>query len=390
MEDILGQGGDREPSRWPRRLGVIAMAVLVVVLGVVAFVQTRDPHSPGATATPTPASASPSEPGRITGPEQPMADSVRLPVAGSQPAWFSPATGRSSPIGGLPADSAGYQFTRAHGGWVVRAGSGGELASGDAAVPPLPVWFLADGARSVSRVGTANQATPAASAGAVWLTSYPSTADPATATRTAREVSVTGKPLSPPARLPAGYAIYQATDRGLLLMPISEGTGPQADLLWNPAEPKGGRVFDAVVAASPTEIAWTPPCATRCRVQVLDLDTGRSSATQLPAGSVAEGAAFSPSGTLLALQLMSGQGGGEPSIQLEVASMASGQVTVLPGTFVGNSTVVSFGWPTVGDSMIAEFIFPSAVQLVAWHPGASVLTVAVIQPGQVRASLVVG
>ena len=39
------------------------------------------------------------------------------------------------------------------------------------AVPPLPVWFLGDGARSVTRVGTANQVTPAATAGAVWLTS---------------------------------------------------------------------------------------------------------------------------------------------------------------------------------------------------------------------------
>ena len=272
---------------------------------------------------------------------------------------------------------------------MVRAGSGGELASGDTTVPPLPVWFLADGARSVTRVGTANQATPAATAGAVWLTNYPPTADPDTVARTAREVSVTGVPLGAPARLPSGYAIYQATDRGLLLAPLSQRTGPQADRLWNPADPKAGRTFDAVIAASPAEIAWTPPCGATCSVQVLDLATGRRSAVELPAGSFAEGAAFSPNGGLLGLQVMSDHGGGS-STRLEVASTTSGRLTALPGTSVGSDTVVDFGWPTVGDSMVAEFIFPAAVQLASWHPGASVLAVAVVRPGQVQTSLVVG
>src|SRR5579859_6347053 len=187
MEDILSQGGDREPSRWPRRLGVIGAAVLVLVLGLVYLGRAGHSHSPGAAASTG-----------IVGPDLPWAGSVRLPVAGSQPAWFSPATGVSARIGGLPADSAGYQFIRADGGWVVRAGSGGELASGDASVPPLPVWFLADGARSATRIGNANQVTPAATPGAVWLTSYPPSSDPDTVARTAREVSVTGVPLGRP------------------------------------------------------------------------------------------------------------------------------------------------------------------------------------------------
>ena len=388
MEDILSQGGDREPSRWPRRLGVIGAGVLVVVLGVVYLGRAGHSHSPAA-APSTPVSASTPGPAGIAGPDVPWGGSQQLPVAGTQPAWFSPATGASAPIAGLPADSAGYQFTRADRGWVVRAGSGGELASGDTTVPPLPVWFLADGARSVTRVGTANQATPAATAGAVWLTNYPPTADPDTVARTAREVSVTGVPLGAPARLPSGYAIYQATDRGLLLAPLSQRTGPQADRLWNPADPKAGRTFDAVIAASPAKIAWTPPCGATCSVQVLDLATGRRSAVDLPAGSFAEGAAFSSNGGLLGLQVMSDHGGGS-STRLEVASTTSGRLTALPGTSVGSDTVVDFGWPTVGDSMVAEFIFPAAVQLASWHPGASVLAVAVVRPGQVQTSLVVG
>ena len=240
MEDILSQGGDREPSRWPRRLGVIGAAVLVLVLGFVYLSRAGHSRSPAAAAS-TPASASTAEPTGIAGPDLLWAGSVQLPVAGSEPAWFSPATGVSTRIGGLPTDNAGYQFIRADGGWVVRAGSGGELASGDASVPPLPVWFLADGARSATRIGTANQVTPAATAGAVWLTSYPPSADPATAARTAREVSVTGVPLGRPVPLLTGYAIYQATDRGLLLTPVSQRTGPQADKLWNPDDRRSAK-----------------------------------------------------------------------------------------------------------------------------------------------------
>lgn len=388
MEDILSQGGDREPSRWPRRLAVIGAVALVAVAGLVYLGRARHPHSAAADPSTT-VSARAAELDGIGGAVLPWAGSLRLPVAGTQPVWFSPATGLSTPIGGLPTDSAGYQFTRADGGWVVRAGSGGETIGGDLTVPPLPVWFLADGARSATRIGAANQVTPAATAGAVWLTSYPPSAEPETVARTAREVSVSGAPLGAPVRLPTGYAIYQATDRGLLLAPVNQGTGPQADRLWDPADQKVSRTFDAVIAASSAEIAWTPPCAATCHVQLLDLATGRRSAVELPAGSFAEGAAFSPSGGLLALQVMSDQADG-PSTRLEVASAAEGRLTTLPGTAVGGDTVVDFGWPTVGDSMVAEFIFPGMVQLASWHPGASVLAVAVVRPGQVQASLVVG
>jgi hypothetical protein len=388
VEDILSQGGDREPSRRPRRLAVIGLAVLVVVAGVVYLSRAGHPHSPAA-APSTTVSASADEPDAIVGPALPWADALRLPVAGTQPVWFSPATGRSAPIGRLPKDSAGYQFTRADGGWVVRAGSGGDLASGDLAVPSLPVWFLADGAGSVTRIGTANQVRPAATAGAVWLTSYPPSADQDTAVRTAQDVNVNGVPLGAPIRLPSGYTIYQATDRGLLLAPVSPRPGTQVDKLWNPADRKASRMFDSVIAAGADEVAWTPPCAATCGVQMLDLSTGRSAVVGLPAGSFAEGAAFSPSGAFLALQVMSDEGGGASS-WLEVAATATGRVTLLPGTSVGGDTVVDFGWPTGGDSLVAEFIFPTRVQLASWHPGATGLSVAMVRPGQEQTSLVVG
>jgi len=385
MDDILSQGGDREPSRWPRRLTLIGAPILVAVASIVYLSVGRHPHTPPAPV----ATYAAAEPEGIGGPDRPWAGSLRLPVAGAQPAWFSPATGGSAPIGGLPADSAGYHFTRAGGGWVVQASSAGVTGCGDCTMPSLPVWFLADGARSATRVGTANQVTPAATNGAVWLISYPPAADPDTATRTAREVSLAGVPLGPPVRLPTGYVIYQATDRGLLLAPVRQRPGTPAYKLWNPADPQVSRTFDGVIAASPAEIAWTSPCPVKCRVEMLDLATGGHAVVELPAGSFPAGAAFSPSGHFLALQLTSDEGGG-PSTRLEVAAAASGRLTAVPGTSVGSDTVVDFGWPTVADSLVAEFIFPATVQVASWQPGATRLAVAVIRPGQDLASLVVG
>jgi hypothetical protein len=388
VDDILSQGGDGEPSRWPRRLAMIVAPILVAVASIVYLSLPHHPHVTSA-APKTPVGASTAERDGIGGPALPWAGSLRLPVAGTQPAWFSPATGRSAPIGGLPVDSVGYQFTRADGGWVVQANSGGQTECGDCAEPSLPIWFLADGARSATRVGTANQATPAATAGAVWLTSYPPTGDPDTAARTAREVSLAGRPLGRPARLPTGYVIYQATDRGLLLAPVSQPPGPSSYKLWNPADRRASRTFGGLIAASPAEIAWTSPCAATCRVRLLDLATGRRAVVELPAGSSVTGAAFSPGGGFLALQVRSGEDGGLVT-RLEVASSASGRLTAVPGTSVDGDALVDFGWPTSGDSLVAEFIFPAKAQLASWHPGATRLAVSVFRPEQDQASLVVG
>jgi hypothetical protein len=117
------------------------------------------------------------------------------------------------------------------------------------------------------------------------------------------------------------------------------------------------------------------------------LATGRGTAVAPPAGSSAAGAAFSPSEGFLALQWTSDEAGG-PTARLEITSPPSGRLTSVLGTSIGSDTVVDFGWPTSGDSLVAEFIFPANVQLASWHPGATGLAVAVIRPGQDQASLV--
>ena len=169
MEDILSQGRDREPSRWPRRFAVIGAIIVVAVASIVYLSHGHRPQLPAATP-PTPVTTNAAaEPDAIGGPVLPWAASLRLPVAGTQPAWFSPATGGSAPIGSLPADSAGYHFTRASGGWVVQASSAGVTGCGDCTVPSLPVWFLADGAAGQApdrlRDLPGNRSRPAARAG---------------------------------------------------------------------------------------------------------------------------------------------------------------------------------------------------------------------------------
>ena len=252
-------------------------------------------------------------------------------------------------------------------------------------------YFLADRAPSVTQAGLADAVAPGA-AGTLWLTSYPPDADPSTAAGTAREVSITGRPLGPQFRLPAGYLIEQATDHGLLLAPVAPRPGAMADLLWDPATPQASRTFEAVIAASATQIAWAPPCAARCSVLVLNLVTGRQVTAELPQGRSVATAAFSPDGSFLAVEVSfsSEADDGGQAVQLELVSMASGRLTAVPGTWLSSDALVSFGWPAGSDSLVAELSFTTKVQLTSWRPGTSRPAIALLRPQQSPAPLVIG
>ena len=331
------------------------------------------------------------EPDGITGQVLSWPDGLRLPTSGERPAWFWPATGRVAPIGGLPRQPSSYQFIRATGGWAVRANAAGQVGCGLCAGPRRAVYFLADHARAVTRVGLADAVAPGA-AGALWLTSYPRDAEPRTAAGVAQEVSITGRPLGPQLRLPAGYLIKQGTDHGLLLAPVAQDSGTMPDTLWDPAPPQPSRSFAGVIAASATEIAWAPPCATRCGVQVLNLATGRQVSVELPEASSAASAAFSPDGSFLAVQVNVGDDsdGGELAVQLELVSVASGRLTIVPQTWVSSNALIGFGWPGSSESLVAELSFTTKVQLASWRPGASRLAIAAVRPQHRPASLVIG
>jgi hypothetical protein len=394
MPDILGHGGEHQHGPWPRRLAVIAALLLVVgviLLHLPRHAPARRAAAPRRPDTTGPATGAAAVPDGVTGQNLSWDSGARLPVAGSRPAWFWPATGRTEPIG-LPPNGSGYQFTSVVGGWAIQAGPADQPGCSGCAGPPRPVYFLGNHAQSVTRVGLANAVAPGATPGAVWLTSFPSGADAGTAAGTAREVSVSGTPLGSAVTLPPGYVIDQATDRGLLLAPAVQRPGPPTYTLWDAAGSRPSRTFPGVIAASANAVAWAPACDPVCRVQVLDLTTGRSTIVTLPKVSSAANAAFSPDGDLLALEVTIYNGGDDGALatQLDVASVASGRLTVVPDTFASSDALVGFGWLAGGDSLIAELSFTTKVQVTSWRPGAAQLAVAAVRPGQDSDSLVLG
>ena len=400
VPDILSQGGGRESGPWPRRMAAAAVLVLVAVTIVHYLPRSRHgtarPVRAAVTVTPPPLAVSgdagvAAEPNGITGQTSSWPGGLRLPATGERPVWFWPATGQVAPIGGLPLQRSGYEFIRAAGGWAVQADPAAQAACGSCAGPPRAVYFLADRGRSVTQVGLANAVAPGVG-GALWLTSYPPDAEPRTAAGMAREVSITGRPLGPQFRLPAGYLIEQGTDHGLLLAPVAQDSGTMPDTLWDPAPPQPSRAFDGVIAASATQIAWASPCAARCAVQVLNLATGRQVLVELPEASSVANAAFSPDGSFLVVEVSFSDNAddGELAVQLELVSMASGRLTAVPQTWVSSDALVGFGWPASSDNLVAELSFTTKVQLASWRPGASRLAIRVLSPQHSPASPVIG
>jgi hypothetical protein len=399
VPDILSQGGGRESGPWPRRVAVAAALVLVAV-AVVHYLPRSAKATPRAAVTVTPLplpqgvsgdAGVAAEPEGITGQTLSWPGGLRLPATGQRPVWFWPATGQVIPIGGLPPQQSGYQFIRAAGGWAVQAGPDAQAVCGSCAGPQRAVYFLADRGQSVTPAGRADAVAPGA-AGTLWLTSYPPGADPPTAAGMAREVSTAGRPIGPRITLPAGYLIEQGTERGLLLAPVAQRPGMTADKLWDPAAPQPSRSFAGVIAASATQIAWAPPCAGRCRVQVLELATGRQVSVQLPEASSVASAAFSPDGSFLVVQVRFSDNtdDGASAVQLELVALASGRLTAIPESWVSSDALVSFGWAAGGDSLVAELSFTTKVQLASWQPGASQLAITALRPKQSPASLVIG
>jgi hypothetical protein len=407
VPDILSQGRETGPGSGPhgprvwRRLALAGLAVAALAAFVVSRLPGHHapPHHSAHQASPPlagPGSGTdanlPSEPAGLTGPTAAWDASLRLPLAGTEPAWFYPSSGRREPIGGLPADQTGYTFFRAVGGWAVQAappaGTDGQLGCAACAGPPLPVWFLADGASRATPAGRANLVAPGARPGTLWLTSYP--AGPATVPGIAQLTAADGRALGPPVRLPGGYVIEAGTVRGLLLAPrTAEGS---TDLLWNPATGRVTRRLSGVIAVSAGRVAWQEPCPGRCRLHVLELASGWMTTIPLAPGSTVPAAAFSPDGRFLALQVTSPAGGdsGAAPTQLEVAGPAALRLSPVPGTSVSSDALAGFGWPDGQDRLVAELSFTTKVQVAAWKPGAPLLSVAALRPGPHLGSVVTG
>jgi len=112
MEDVLSRGGDREPSRWPRRLAVIAVVVVltVVIAGHLPRGRAVQAHRPAVVATGpvqlaglgSGAAGLLDEARGIIGPASRWVGKLRLPATGGQTTWFWTANGRLERVGGLP------------------------------------------------------------------------------------------------------------------------------------------------------------------------------------------------------------------------------------------------------------------------------------------------
>ena len=94
--------------------------------------------------------------------------------------------------------------------------------------------------------------------------------------------------------------------------------------------------------------------------------------------------------TGIAAALVAGYAAAGATGLIDVASVATGRLTVVPRTFVSSDAMAGFGWPATSDTLIAELSFTTRVQVASWRPGAARLAVAAIQPGPSSTSLIVG
>jgi hypothetical protein len=246
-------------------------------------------------------------------------------------------------------------------------------------------YFVADGSHTATRIGVGVQdagVVASGHAGAVWLVTYPhGRVNIATEAGTARLVSTSGQMIGPPYHLPAGYRLVAAAGRYLLLqdLRVTSTTGPSVFVLWSPSAHRVVRTIDDAMAASQDLIAWTKGCGS-CQVQILNVATGKSAATSLPAGPSpgwGENASFTDDGSLLACQA--------PDGDADVYSIRTGLLLVIPP--VGAHEWFVVGWLNGGPTfMIATG--PSSghrtspkppVQIAIWQPGDTALRVATVR-----------
>jgi hypothetical protein len=294
-------------------------------------------------------------------------------------AWYSTATRRAEPIAGLPAVEYGYQFGRLNGGWWAkpfRITSTCPYSPTACHVgPPVVFYFIADGSLTATRIGAAfggDGVVASSRPGAVWLATYPSaTTKIITGSSRAQLVSTSGQTLSPRYRLPADYLLGSGVGNYLLLLNNKDNN---LTMLWDPRTGRVVRRFDNVIATGPEQIAWSAGCRA-CRVQVLNVSTGKTVTTGIPGSQPAAlNATMSDDGTLLAVQL--------PSRGLGVLDTGSNVLTVIPGTALSKADWQHFNWLNGGHRLIVTAgpnTQPGPVQVGYWQPGDTGLRIATIR-----------
>jgi hypothetical protein len=363
----------RRHTAWTGSVAVLAVLAVLISAAITLHARvftpspaTR-PHHPTQQQLPT----------ELHGLPMPAGTDFRILIPDSSgAAWYSTATRRTEHIGGLPPSPGGYQFVRLSGGWAAESTTmPSPCPVNQCAGQPSQFYFIADGARTATRIGAGYAADGVAASGrpgAVWLATYPSATASLAGSATAQLVSTTGRPLGPRYRLPAGYVLGSGVGGDLLLV---NGAQQNLSILW---DPRTGRVlghFDNAIAAGPEQIAWSSGCRS-CRVQILNVSTGQNTTTPIPGGDPASlNGTFSDDGRLLAVQLA--------SRELAVFDTGTKTLTPIPGTALSSAESLQFNWQDGGYRLRVTAGPPSQLggplQLAYWQPGDTRLKVATIR-----------
>jgi hypothetical protein len=310
------------------------------------------------------------------------------PMSEGQPAWYSTATGTEKRISGLPLQTQGFfVYGRVQGGtWE----SGGCIRY--RCYAPHEYYFIADGSHTATPIGTgiANWGLVPSSGARVWLLSYPHYWDnPARTSATVRLVSTSGRGLGQHYLLPAGYWLQAAVGRYLLLRNLERlpsEHAPDAFVLWDPSARRVVRNIDNPIAVSQDQIAWTDGCR-GCHVQLLNVATGKTVSTSLPAGPQPHSShlttvwglgSFSDNGQLLVYETFGGT--------VDIVSAKTGMLLLgIPTVGAGEQSAAGWldGGPVLmvaaGPRFGTRGTPRPPAQIGIWQPGDTNLRVATIK-----------
>lgn len=286
-------------------------------------------------------------------------------------AWFTVDTGALTPVD-LPPNREGYLVQAFPGGVLFRPGITESCNSCPG--PPAPVYYAANGSRTVTRVGSANwDAAVTADHGTVWLTSFGRATEPysdRSQTLTAQKVNLSGHPLEPPVTLPPGYLLAGGRlgqPAGRLLLRAWTSADPTVDryTLWDPSSRAATDIFGSVIAVGSHQIAWIASSCTDayCPLHLTDSTTGATISQLGVRGHMPMLGSYSPDGRHLAL-LMSAPADGNATGAAEIALVdeAARRLTLIAGTTL--DIIPTLNWSADGRWLLITGLGESQLGLI--------------------------
>jgi hypothetical protein len=364
--------GDAPPPpkrrpRWLDAAGLAAVVAGILAIGVLGDRGSRDEAPPTTTTTTTPAVQPRPGPAIV----EPAPRVTTAPIAVGRTLAEDTGTtllvlGQSTPrlfdvdagvLREVPAATSS-DAVGVRGGFVLSNPNGlSTLAANGTEVRP----FDAEGLRLGGQV-------VAAGADRVWVTTQSDDGG-----LSARELGTDGRPTGRQLSLPRNVTVEGATDDGLVVSQVGSVTFVDAD-------GGSGRDLGAgmVVAVGPRTVARLGCHVLRCRLELVDVRTGRSQLVEdLPAVARARGA-FSPSGRWLAAKVEVGNDRSflvvidvvghraGPGIEDGDAFAFAGRAAHHDVLFVaGSSRLVAYDLPDATPHAFPDLVLPTAQRLVA-------------------------